>query len=105
MHISDLFRWTFLIVTNCVTSSFECDINCSKLKHVPPRWNYNGTVVPIYAYECLMNSSCHLDIGELLRNNTDNDKTNSSLFITVDLYIDCNGADLGKEIYILVILY
>ena len=52
-----------------------------------------------------MNSSCHLDIGELLRNNTDNDKINSSMFITVDLYIDCNGADLGKEIYILVILY
>ena len=89
-----------LLVTYCIALSSHCDIKCYKLSNVPPRWNYNSTVVPIFGFICELKSSCNLDIVDLLRNNTGTGYLKSSTFITVDLYLDCNGSIVGKIITI-----
>ena len=82
--------WTFLHIV-FVTAASECDIACKNLPNIPPQWKYNGTVVPISALMCVINSSCHLNVGELARND-------NQMFRSIDLYLECNGGKLGKEL-------
>ena len=93
--MSDIFQ-TFLLIFSI--GSTECDRSCHKLPKVPPRWNYNGTAVPMFTYMCSVNSSSNLDIARLLKKDTEVDQFDLSTFVSVDLYIDCNGEKLGKKL-------
>ena len=75
-----------------------CDIHCDNLPLVPPRWGHNGKEVANVALKCVVQEECHLDINDILRNETSHDVDDPDhIFISVDLHFSCvGGASLGK---------
>lgn len=82
--------------TAAETSS--CDIKCDSLPLVPPRWGHNGKEVRNIALMCVVQSECHLDIYDILSDNTTQDaKEFDTEYISVDLYFTCRYQSLLGE--------
>ena len=76
-----------------------CDIHCDNLPLVPPRWGHNGKEVANVALMCVVREECHLNINDILSNETSHDVDDPDhIFISVDLHFSCvGGAALGKS--------
>ena len=88
--MASLFRnatlWLF-IITWLLVPSLQCEVICTQLMKVPPRWNYDGQEVPSIALNCEVSSECRLDINTLIKNYTD--RLETSVYTSVDLYFMC----------------
>ena len=76
------------------------DLECRDLPLVPPRWQHKGKEVSPYTQMCVVKEHCHLDIYDILRNETNhsNGKVDDT-YISNDIYFKCtNGANLGEQL-------
>ena len=89
-----------LLLVTIITSlfwstSYQCDVDCHKLFQVPGRWTRQNSLVPSIALMCSINSTCSVDIKEVMRNCTEN--LEQAEFFTGDLYFSCMDHKLGKS--------
>ena len=76
------------------------DLECRDLPLVPPRWQHKGKEVSPYTQMCVVKEHCHLDLYDILRNETTHSNGDvDDTYISIDLYFTCtNGANLGDQL-------
>ena len=82
-----------LISADNVHATSDCDMQCADLPLVPPRWEHGGKDIPNLAQMCVIRQQCQLDIDDLLKNMSVQNKPGHGLktYISIDLLFTCSS--------------